>query len=354
MANHESRTTNHGTITCPAVILCGGLGLRLRPAIQDKPKCLAPIGGRPFLEWLLGSLQRQGCAKVILCLGYGSEHVLEFLERRETRDERQGPPDSEFRIPNSGYGPRMEIRYVLEQQPLGTGGALRNAAPLIQADHFLAMNGDTIFDVDLEELLRSHVRRDALATIAVRRNPAETARYGGVTVDPDGRIVRFSEKGVDNDLIRRPPHPARVTRHPLPQGGEEQSIRERAQGGGEAAIDNHEERQNSRAKNQQGNVGQPPTPNPQPPLPVSGITSTGAGKDAGPTFINGGVYAFAKEIFEVISGPPEPSSLEKDVFPSIVGQRFYGFPGDGYFLDIGIPEDYQKAQTELPQRLMPW
>lgn len=208
----------------------------------------------------------------------------------------------------------MEIRYVLEQQPLGTGGALRNAAPLVYDDHFFAMNGDTILDMDLKELLRSHMQRNALATIALRRNPDDMERYGGVEIDADGRIVRFSEKGIDKDVIWRPPHP--------PLGGSPSLPRGRGTGGGEGTE----------------GMAQP----------------VGPGKGAGGTLINGGVYVFAKGIFDVIPEPPAPSSLEKDVFPSIVGQRFYGFPCDGYFLDIGIPEDYQKAQTELPQRLMPW
>jgi D-glycero-alpha-D-manno-heptose 1-phosphate guanylyltransferase len=182
MTNYEPLTTNHGFFTGPVVILCGGLGLRLRPLIQGKPKCLAPVGGRPFLAWLLATLHNQGFTKVVLCLGYGSNQVLEFLQRREAKDERRAMPasgnsnrnsesqasDTEVRRGQTpaapqrikGLGQPMQIRYVVEKQALGTAGALRNAAPLILHDHFLAMNGDTIFDVGLKNLLRSHTQRN--------------------------------------------------------------------------------------------------------------------------------------------------------------------------------------------------
>jgi D-glycero-alpha-D-manno-heptose 1-phosphate guanylyltransferase len=329
MSNHEPLTPNPQPLTpnVPVVILCGGLGLRLRSVVQDKPKCLAPIGGRPFLEWLLANLRCQGFTNILLCLGYGSDQVLEFLQRRETplqrretRDERQATPagantscSSELQVSDSGRrqaqdhrapqrigqpAPQMEIRHVLEQQPLGTAGALRNAASLIQENQFLAMNGDTMLDVDFQALLRSHTQRDALATMAVWRNPESAARYGDVDVDAEGRITRFSEKrsaGLQ---------PGTMTNVGLQSGA---------------------------------------APN--------------AGLKAGATsvsFINGGVYAFAREIFDRMPGAPASVSLEKDIFPSLVGQRFYGFPCDGYFLDIGIPEDYQKAQTELPERFILW
>jgi D-glycero-alpha-D-manno-heptose 1-phosphate guanylyltransferase len=192
----------------------------------------------------------------------------------------------------------MEISYVIEQQPLGTAGALRNAAPLIKRDHFLAMNGDTILDVDLQELLRLHTQRSALATVALWRTPEGPTRYGGVDLDEQSRIVRFSEKG---QVFGGPPHP--------PPCGPPSPARERG---------------------------------------------TGAEGGVATSFINGGVYAFAREIFDVIPTPPASVSLEKDLFPSIVGERFYGFPCNGYFLDIGIPEDYEKAQKELPERFMLW
>jgi len=354
MANHKLQTTNHGAITCPVVTLCGGLGLRLRPAIQDKPKCLAPIGGRPFLEWLLGGLQRQGCAKVILCLGYGSKEIVEFLQRREITSERHATHDSGFRIPDSGRETQMEIRYVVEQQPLGTGGALRNAAPLIHEDHFLAMNGDTIFDVDLQQLLRAHIERNALATVALRPNPESAMRYSGVELDAEGCIVRFSEKGqVENQDERQKAKGKNLEGPPHPHGGE--------------GIIKDQATESPSAGHRPGNTVNA--------VPAADRGSANAGKGAGkhtgvaagtpaeadprvgPTadsLINGGVYAFAKEIFEMIPGPPTPSSLEKDVFPSIVGQHFYGFPCDGYFLDIGIPEDYHRAQVELPERFKPW
>jgi D-glycero-alpha-D-manno-heptose 1-phosphate guanylyltransferase len=303
MGKHGSLAANHGVITCPVVILCGGLGLRLRPAIQDRPKCLAPIGGRPFLEWLLVSLRKQGCTKVILCLGYGSDQVLAFIDTA-----------------NFGH---MEINHVIEKQPLGTAGGLKNAAPLIQEDDFLAMNGDTILDVDLKKLLLSHREKSALATVALRHNPESTARYGGVEMDAKGRIVRFSEKGLNASVLGRPPHLARFARHPLPQGGE---------GNVEGCV-------------------------PPGTLEGAGLKTGATSLRAGPmanSFINGGVYAFAKEIFDRIPGLPASVSLETDVFPSILGQRFYGFPCDGYFLDIGVPEDYQRAQAELPEGLKLW
>jgi D-glycero-alpha-D-manno-heptose 1-phosphate guanylyltransferase len=277
------------------VILCGGLGLRLRPVIQDRPKCLAPIAGHPFLEWPLANVRRQGFTNAILCLGYGSEQVLEFLQKCKGRAGFQPRPSAPTR---EKCELRMQIRHVIEQQPLGTAGGLRNAAPLVNDGNFLAMNGDTILEVDLKELLCSHMQRNALATIALRPNPEDAARYGGVTLSADGRIVRFSEKG---QMPESHPHSSQPAATALPSHG----------------------------------------------------SGRGAGNE-GRSFINGGVYAFSKRIFELIPQPPASASLEKDTFPSIIGQGFYGFPCDGYFVDIGIPEDYERAQTELPERFKLW
>lgn len=157
-----------------AVVLAGGLGTRLRSTLADTPKILAPIGGRPFLEILLGQLARQGVKDVVLCTGFQADKV------------------SAFCGDGSRFG--LTIRNSLETRPLGTGGALKLAERLVGSDPFLALNGDSFVDADLTALLAFHRDKKALATLLLTRVP-DRARFGSVTVDSDGRIVRFDEKG---------------------------------------------------------------------------------------------------------------------------------------------------------------
>ena len=114
-----------------AIILAGGLGTRLRSAVPDLPKCMAPVGGRPFIAYLTDYFRAGGIEKFIFALGYKSEHFDDFL-----RSE----------LPQDSY------RISMEDEPLGTGGAIQRACLLAMDPTVLVLNGDTFFGIRLDEL----------------------------------------------------------------------------------------------------------------------------------------------------------------------------------------------------------
>jgi mannose-1-phosphate guanylyltransferase len=160
----------------PAVVLCGGFGTRLRPAVDDRPKVLAPVEGRPFLDYLLARLARQGCTDVVLSTGYLGEMVEAFA--------------------GDGAAWGLRVRYAHEPAPLGTGGALRFAADSCGLQQpFVAMNGDTLFTGSLARLTAFHAAQPgARATLALVQVP-DAARYGTVRTDAaSGAVTAFVEK----------------------------------------------------------------------------------------------------------------------------------------------------------------
>lgn len=161
-----------------AIILAGGQGVRLREVLPDLPKPMAPVAGRPFLEYLLLQLKRYGVFHVVLATGYKREVIRAYFG-----DGKQ-------------WG--MHIDYSEEEVPLGTGGALKQAATLIFDDRFLVMNGDSFLDVDLAELSEFHESRAGAATLSlVWKNDA--GRYGSVAKGDDHAILSFSEKGSQSE-----------------------------------------------------------------------------------------------------------------------------------------------------------
>jgi len=157
-----------------AVILAGGLGTRLRPLVDDRNKTMAPVAGRPFLEYLLMRLRRYGVADVVLCVGHGAELIRGYF--------------------GTGDGWQMRLRYSREEELRGTGGAIKMAQELIDGESFLVMNGDSVFAVDLYRLADYHRRRNALVTVGLAQ-VADTRRFGTVETDQTGRVVGFVEKG---------------------------------------------------------------------------------------------------------------------------------------------------------------
>ena len=155
-----------------AVILAGGTGTRLRSVVADRPKVLAPVGGKPFLAHLLDQLLEQGVQKVVLCTGYQGEQVQDYFG-----DSYQG----------------ISLNYSREDRALGTGGALLQARPLLDSDSVLVLNGDSYCRTDLQASLASHRQRCARATIVLAR-VGDGRRYGRVEFAADGRIERFCEK----------------------------------------------------------------------------------------------------------------------------------------------------------------
>jgi NDP-sugar pyrophosphorylase family protein len=153
------------------VILSGGFGLRLRGIIGEVPKPMAQIAGRPFLELLLKQLKRHGFRRVILSVGYKQEMI-----RAHFGEEAFG----------------LQLVYSIETIPLGTGGALREAAHRIGTEAALVMNGDSYTDVDLTRLVREHAGNDADVTVVVI--PETRSDAGSVVLDRNGKVKAFAEK----------------------------------------------------------------------------------------------------------------------------------------------------------------
>lgn len=158
-----------------AVVLAGGLGTRLRAAVSDVPKPMAPVQGRPFLERLLDYWIDQGVRRAILAVGYMHDTI-----RRHFGDQYRGCP----------------ITYSVEEQPLGTGGALVQALPLVRDKTFLALNGDTYFAIPLASFIDFHRRHGAKASLSLFRS--DNPRYTGISLAPDGRVAGFSGQGAAN------------------------------------------------------------------------------------------------------------------------------------------------------------
>ena len=221
-----------------AAILAGGLGTRLRPAIEGIPKVLARVGERPFITFLLDQLVALGIKKAVLLTGYRASQVEQTLGNRYDG---------------------MNLSYSVEESPLGTGGALRQALAQLNTETVLLMNGDSFCDVNLQAVATAHRRSRAEVTLTVRRVP-DASRFGKVQLT-NGKVTHFGEK--------------------------------------------------------QGN--------------------------AGPGWINAGVYMMAKTL---IAGIPagQSWSLERDLLPGWVkSRRIYGVKGSGRFLDIGTPASYAGA-----------
>lgn len=229
-----------------AVILAGGLGTRLQSTVPGLPKCMAPVAGRPFLEFVMEYLFRQGIKKCIFSLGYRSDAVVSYLQDN---------------LAPSSYA------LCTEDEPLGTGGAARNASGLVTGDNFLLVNGDTLFEIHLESMNRQHAETNAVLTMGLK-NMDQADRYGTVSIEEEShKILKFIEKT---------PH-------------------------------------------------------------SSGL-------------INGGVYLIQKNWLSSLD-LPQKCSFEKDVLEKEVKNgMIFGYVSDQYFIDIGIPEDFLKAQEDFSNK----
>jgi len=158
-----------------AVILVGGLGTRLRSVVTSKPKVMAPIGERSFLELLVRQLRSQGIRRFVFCTGYLADQI-----------------ESKF---GDGKGWDVSIEYSKEEIPLGTGGAVKLARRYLgDAPEFLVLNGDSFLEIDLPSLLAFHRQHEgAIATMAVLRVES-ASRYGTVDADANGKATPLAEK----------------------------------------------------------------------------------------------------------------------------------------------------------------
>jgi NDP-sugar pyrophosphorylase family protein len=158
-----------------AWVLCGGSGTRLRSEIADRPKPLAPVDGRIFLDVVLAWLRSCGVEHFVLCAGFLAEAIEPALP---------------------GLRKHGRVSLSIEDEPLGTGGALLNALACGDSDPMLVLNGDSICPVDVRAMLDRHLAVGAGLTMAAAEAPS-TADYGRLRVEPDGRVSAFDEKAPD-------------------------------------------------------------------------------------------------------------------------------------------------------------
>lgn len=226
-----------------AIVLAGGLGTRLKGVVKDIPKPMAEVNGRPFLSYILDYLARAGVGRAVLSIGYRYGSIKDFF----------GPAYKD-----------MELDYAIEDEPLGTGGAILEAMKAVRGQEIFILNGDTFFDLSLQGLIKAH--RDSLADITLALKPMrDLDRYGTVILKGD-RVAGFREKS---------------------------------------------------------------------------FQSSG--------YINGGVYAVKKNIAERLKALGlKRFSFESDFLQrEIAGLNAFGFVSDSYFIDIGIPEDYERARSDF-------
>ncbi len=159
-----------------AMILAGGKGTRLRSVVDDRPKPMAQVAGRPFVEWLLAMLYDQGTRRVVLCTGHLADHVEAYF--------------------GDGCRWNMELCYSRDPFPLGTGGAVRRGLDHVRGDRFLVLNGDSYCRFDRGALLRTHMRTGAAATLWLV-GADDCRRYGSVRIGPEGAVESFAEKSLD-------------------------------------------------------------------------------------------------------------------------------------------------------------
>ncbi len=169
---------NYGIDKIDVVILCGGLGTRLRLFVSDRPKCMAEIRNRPFLDILMKHLYRNGFRRMILCLGFMGEKVRSYFSNKK--------------LP-------FDIVFSQEDVPLGTGGALKQARSLIKGNNFMVVNGDSYCPVNFPELVGFHINKKSLLTVVLKKNKKNDGGYGIVDLDKDRRIRSFQEKNLKSN-----------------------------------------------------------------------------------------------------------------------------------------------------------
>lgn len=159
-----------------AIVLAGGLGTRLRSVIDDRPKVLAPVNGKPFIEILFNLLNRHPLiSRVVIAAGYRADE----LEKKYAG--------------SAAYG--FNIVFSVETEPLGTGGAIKKAISQTASKDILVLNGDSYLEIDLARFYSFHQQKNALTSIAIKKTD-DANRYGTVRISDDGRIQSFEEKAL--------------------------------------------------------------------------------------------------------------------------------------------------------------
>jgi len=156
-----------------AVIIAGGLGTRLRPLTYNTPKPVVPVANRPFVVHQIEHLRRHGVDEVILNLHYLSDSIKKLLGD------------------GSEWG--VKIHYSIEESPLGTAGAVKNAEEFFDGGPMLVFNGDVLTDINITQIVEFHLKKNACVTLTLTRVDDPTA-YGLILTNADGRVNRFVEK----------------------------------------------------------------------------------------------------------------------------------------------------------------
>jgi D-glycero-alpha-D-manno-heptose 1-phosphate guanylyltransferase len=164
----------------PCLILAGGLGTRLGSMLGDIPKAMAPVGGRPFLEYLLRWVRGAGLRQIVLCVGYRAEQIVKYFDSGETLG--------------------LEITYSRENEPLGTWGAIQLAGKYINGPNFVVINGDSWLELDLRRFLEFHRQKKGVASVAAVE-VENGARFGSMELDASERVTRFVEKRAQGSAL---------------------------------------------------------------------------------------------------------------------------------------------------------
>lgn len=225
-----------------AIILAGGLGTRLSHIVKDVPKPMAPVNNRPFLDYILDYLEKNKIYEITIAVGYKKDVIMNHYGDKYSR---------------------INLSYSEENEPLGTGGAMKKAIGDSSENDYCVLNGDTFFYVDLEKMEKFHREKKSDITIATKKM-YKFDRYGSILVNSnDDKIISIQEKK---------------------------------------------------------------------------YTELG--------LISGGMYIINKSIFRNVD--KERFSFEKDILENEgLNLNKYSFLSDGYFIDIGIPEDYYKTQKDF-------
>lgn len=159
-----------------ALILAGGFGVRLREVISDRPKILAPIKGKAFIDYLFYLLKKRGFTEVVLSLGYLSDFVKDYVNQRPLYN--------------------LSVIFSVENRPLGTAGAIKEAERFLQGGHFFVINGDTYLDVDYKKILNFHQEKKAGGTIVLAKNTYSKG-WGQAILKRKGQVKWFGIKEED-------------------------------------------------------------------------------------------------------------------------------------------------------------
>lgn len=160
------------SLVTECIILAGGLGSRLRPAVSNVPKPMAPVGGRPFLEYIFDYWIGQGIKRFVLSVGYQADSIKQYF---------------------GGIYKNCEVVYIFESVPLGTGGAIKQALKLCRwfGNHSLLINGDTWYPLNLSTFVNQHFMNNRPISLALKQMDSNQ-RYGAVELNDQSEIVKFN------------------------------------------------------------------------------------------------------------------------------------------------------------------